>query len=65
VKLDEPVGKSDGTVKGRRVFECEPKFGAWVRGTNVTVGDFPERDLMDENSDEEAERENQDEEDEL
>jgi tubulin-folding cofactor B len=47
VRFDEPVGKSDGSVKGTRVFDCQPNFGAFVRGKNVTVDDFPERDLMD------------------
>ena len=27
VKFDEPVGKNDGTVKGKRFFEC----AGWVR----------------------------------
>jgi tubulin-folding cofactor B len=52
--LDEPVGKNDGTVKGNRVFECSPGFGAIVRGRNVTTGDFPERDLMEEGEGEEG-----------
>jgi tubulin-folding cofactor B len=47
IKFDEPVGRADGTVKGERIFACEPTFGAFVRGGKVTVGDFPERDLMD------------------
>jgi len=47
VKLDEPVGKNDGTVKGERIFECGPAYGTFVRGKNITVGDFPERDLLD------------------
>jgi tubulin-folding cofactor B len=53
VLLDEPLGSNDGTVKGTRIFECPGDcFGAFVRGRNCTVGDFPEKDLMDEeNSD--------------
>jgi len=54
VRFDEPVGKSNGTIKGERVFECEDGHGGWIKGVNVTVGDFPERDLLDE-SDEEDE----------
>lgn len=44
IQFDEPLGHNDGSVKGRKLFECAPGFGAFVRGHNVTVGDFPERD---------------------
>jgi tubulin-folding cofactor B len=47
VRFDEPVGKSDGVVKGKRVFECHARYGGFVRAHNLNVGDFPERDLMD------------------
>jgi len=47
VQYDEPVGKNDGTFKGHRVFECPQGFGGFVRPKLVTVGDFPEIDLMD------------------
>lgn len=58
IKFDEPVGTNDGTVKGVRIFDCEDGFGSFVRGKNVTVGDFPERDIMDEDSsDDEAQAE--------
>mmetsp|Transcript_13400 Transcript_13400/g.12133 ORF Transcript_13400/g.12133 Transcript_13400/m.12133 type:complete len:285 (-) Transcript_13400:60-914(-) len=46
VKFDEPVGKGDGTAKGNKLFECEPMFGGFVRGKNVLVGDYPERDIF-------------------
>lgn len=53
VTFDEPVGKTDGTAKqGKRYFEAAPKHGGFVRGRNVQVGDFPERDIFDEDSDE-------------
>uniref|UniRef100_A0A7S2W9K5 CAP-Gly domain-containing protein n=1 Tax=Rhizochromulina marina TaxID=1034831 RepID=A0A7S2W9K5_9STRA len=52
VTFDEPVGKSDGTVKGQTVFECPPGFGGFIRGRNLTVGDFPEEDLDLEDEDE-------------
>lgn len=42
VRLDKPLGKSDGTVNGVRVFACEPLHGAFVRREKVnTAGDFP------------------------
>ncbi len=44
MQFDEPLGHNDGTVKGRKIFECNPGCGAFVRGHNVTTGDFPERD---------------------
>lgn len=56
IRLDEPSGLNNGTAKGVRIFECEEGFGSFVRGKNVTVGDYPERDLMD--SDDETEGEN-------
>ena len=54
VELDEPLGKSDGTAKGLTIFECKPDFGAFVRGRNVTIGDFKVRDLMDSDEEDDA-----------
>jgi len=41
VKFDEPVGKSSGTVGGKELFEAPPGYGGFLRGHNVTTGDFP------------------------
>jgi len=47
VALDEPVGKTDGSAKGTKYFDClGPKYGTFARPDKVTVGDFP--DLFDE-----------------
>jgi len=50
VIFDEPVGKTDGTTKtGTRYFDAPGStYGGFVRGKNIEVGDFPERDIMDE-----------------
>lgn len=54
VRFDEPVGKGDGTRNGTRYFDCEPKYGAFVRPHNLAVGDYPPAGLSDlEDSDDE------------
>jgi hypothetical protein len=44
VKLDEPVGDTDGLVKGKRYFTCQAKHGKIVRLSNV-VAILPRRSV--------------------
>ncbi|CAM9301680.1 unnamed protein product, partial [Hapterophycus canaliculatus] len=53
VRFDEPVGRGDGSVRGKRLFECGKGFGGFVRGKNVATGDFPERPFDDGDDDDE------------
>ncbi|WWD01458.1 hypothetical protein V866_008402 [Kwoniella sp. B9012] len=52
VELDEPQGKGDGEVEGKRYFQCSPLHATFVRPDKVTIGDFPEEDLMASDDDE-------------
>ena len=41
VVLDEPVGKNDGSVGGKRYFDCNSSCGVFVRAEKIEIGTFP------------------------
>ena len=51
VKLDEPVGKNDGLVGGKRYFEAGRNCGVFLRPERVEVGDFSEAGMEELDSD--------------
>jgi len=51
VEFDEPVGLCDGKCKGVEIFECKPNYGSFTRGKNVTIGEFPVRNLLEDSDD--------------
>ena len=50
VRLDEPMGKHNGSFAGQTYFDAPPQHGTFVRGHHVECGDFPERDIFDNDS---------------
>lgn len=49
VHLDEPVGKNDGSIAGKRYWgePSELKHGVFVRPDRVEIGDFPALDDLE------------------
>ena len=41
VVLDDASGKNDGSVQGRRYFDCEPGHGMFIRPAIATILDQP------------------------
>ncbi|CDK25323.1 unnamed protein product [Kuraishia capsulata CBS 1993] len=52
VELDEPYGKNNGSIKGKRYFTCKDGYGSFVKAINVEVGDFEPEDPFDLDDDE-------------
>lgn len=47
IRLDEPFGKNDGTVDGKRYFEALSKYGIFVKPNRIQIGHFPPVDDED------------------
>lgn len=41
VRYDEPLGRNDGSVKGKKIFDAPQGYGGFVRPDKVKVGDYP------------------------
>ncbi|XP_037942691.1 tubulin-folding cofactor B-like [Teleopsis dalmanni] len=45
VEYDEPLGKNNGSINGKRYFQCKENYGGFVAPISVEVGDFPPDDI--------------------
>jgi dynactin 1 len=41
VELQDASGKNDGSVRGKRYFECEPNYGMFVKPAAISVIEQP------------------------
>lgn len=41
IEYDEPVGKNDGTVAGKRYFQCRSNYGGFVKPERCQIGNWP------------------------
>lgn len=48
-------GQAGATSTTKQYFEAKPRYASFVRGKNVEVGDFPERDLLDDSDEDDDE----------
>lgn len=46
VQYDEPVGKNDGSLAGKKYFDAGKNRGGFVRPERVVIGNFPEEDIL-------------------
>lgn len=46
VEYDEPLGKNNGSIQGKKYFDAKPNYGSFVLPDLVEVGDFPELSLL-------------------
>jgi hypothetical protein len=56
VQLDEPVGKHDGAIKGKRYFQANNHAGVFAKPSAVRTGDFPEVDPFASDEEEEDDK---------
>jgi len=52
IQLDEPMGKNDGSIGGKKYWDGKMKCGVFVRPDRVEVGDYPVLDDLEEDMEE-------------
>ena len=50
--MDEPFGKNNGSVNGKKYFSCSQNYGIFVQPDQVEVGDYPEEDIFSDEDEE-------------